>query len=207
MKHLDRPRLRLSHWVCQVCTDSLVCNDMSLHITRESRTRTLSLTRPEQLKAMGHPVRTRILQILEVEPSSAKELSTRLSMTHGKVGYHINVLADAGLIEIVEERPVRAVVEKVYATTYDRLRYAVEDTSADRLRFLLEQASREAAPEPVQPFGDHYRLMTAQMSIDRAAGFAERLADLVSEFGGSGGDGPQFAAVAAVYRTNIEPAS
>ena len=80
---------------------------MTLH------TRDLVMDSPDQLKAFADETRAKILRVLDDGPASAKQLSDLLKMSHGKVGHHMKVLREAGLIEVVEERPVRAVTERV----------------------------------------------------------------------------------------------
>jgi DNA-binding transcriptional ArsR family regulator len=173
-------------------------------MTLHNEPRTLVLTRPEQLQAMSHPVRTLILQALSTEAASAKRLSERLGMTHGKVGYHLKVLEREGLAEVVEERKVRAMTERVFAPTYDFLHVRVPGAEGDRLQFLLEQAAIEAAPGDEQPFDDFGRLYSIPMPVERAAEFAARLIALADEFADASEPGrPVFGFAGAVYRTTL----
>ena len=59
--------------------------------------------------------RTKILQVLDDRPASAKQLSDLLNMSHGKIGHHLKVLERHGFVEVVETRQVRAMTEKLYA--------------------------------------------------------------------------------------------
>lgn len=163
------------------------------------KTDTLVLTRASQLKALGHPVRTRLLNALEREPRSAKQLSVALGLTHGNVGHHLKVLESAGLVEVIEERPVRALTERIFAPTYGRLRIEVGGGAVDRLRFLFEQAAREAAPQERQPLSDQGRLYATSMPRAKAEEFAARLIALADEFGAFEGEGPTFGFAGAVY--------
>ncbi|MDH3540712.1 MAG: winged helix-turn-helix domain-containing protein [Acidimicrobiia bacterium] len=163
--------------------------------------RELLLTEVSQLKAIADPVRTRLLNALGANPASAKQLSASLGLTHGNVGHHLKVLERAGLVAVVEERRVRALTERIFATTFDRLRIEVGGGGLDKLRFLFEQAGREAAPQEEQPFSDQGRLYTVQMQQDRAAEFAARLIALGDEFATAGDDdGPAFGFAGAVYK-------
>jgi DNA-binding transcriptional ArsR family regulator len=169
-----------------------------------NRDQELVLTGAEQLKAIADPTRTKILQVRDDRPASAKQLAELLDMTHGKVGHHLKVLERHGLIQVVEERPVRAVTEKLYGLTYDRLRIRLSDPSdTDPLVFLFEQAAREVAPVAEQPFAEGRRLYSVRMSEARAAEFAERLETLADEFAASSGVGPMFGLAGAVYRTSV----
>jgi DNA-binding transcriptional ArsR family regulator len=170
---------------------------MTVHRIRE-----LVLSAPEQVKAIADHTRTRILQVLDDRPASAKQLSELLDMTHGKVGHHLKVLERHGLVEVVEERAVRAVTEKLYGLTYDYLRVKTAGRDAtDPLVFLFEQAVREAASAAAQPFDGGRRLYSIRMPQERAAEFARRLEQLADEFAASGGEGPVFGFAGAVFRT------
>ncbi len=130
-------------------------------------------------------------------------------MTHGKVGHHIKVLREAGLIEVVEERPVRAVTERFYGLTYERLRFKTD--SHDRLEFTLAQAAREALPTADQPFDPPAVFLTVRMSPERATHFNRRIRELADEFGQGGGDGAAnvYGLTASVFLTDtptMEPA-
>lgn len=133
-----------------------------------------------RLKAVANDTRATILRVLQDGPASAKQLSLLLGMSHGKIGHHVKVLREAGLIEVVEERPVRAVTERIYGLAFTRLRFDSE--RVDRLQFTLAQAAREALPAAQQPFDPPALLLTVRMSEARAAEFNRRLRELADEF-------------------------
>jgi DNA-binding transcriptional ArsR family regulator len=60
---------------------------------------------PDQMRAVVHPIRMRILDALREEgPSTATRLAALLGESSGATSYHLRVLADAGVIEEDEER-------------------------------------------------------------------------------------------------------
>ena len=80
----------------------------------------LTIERPEQLKALGHPVRLRVLEALGEagEALTNRELSHRLGVDPGHLHFHVRMLLNAGLIELVNdghgrEKPYRAVASHV----------------------------------------------------------------------------------------------
>jgi DNA-binding transcriptional ArsR family regulator len=81
----------------------------------------LTLERPEQLKALGHPLRLRVLETLgagEGEHLTNRELASRLGVDPGHLHFHVRMLLRAGLIELAEEgrgreKPYRAVARTV----------------------------------------------------------------------------------------------
>jgi predicted ArsR family transcriptional regulator len=59
------------------------------------------------------PARIEILSRLS-SPRTCPELAKELGMTTQKVNYHMNVLREAGLVRLVEERRKRGTVEGIY---------------------------------------------------------------------------------------------
>jgi DNA-binding transcriptional ArsR family regulator len=68
--------------------------------------RVLEVERPEQLKALGHPLRLKVLQVLGEAntPLTNRELAARLEVDPGHLHFHVRMLARAGLIEPVAGR-------------------------------------------------------------------------------------------------------
>lgn len=82
----------------------------------------LTIDKPEQLKALGHPLRVRVLQTLgegEDEALTNRELAERLGVDPGHLHFHVRTLLRAGLIELADgmgegrEKPYRAVARVV----------------------------------------------------------------------------------------------
>ncbi|HET7418106.1 MAG TPA: winged helix-turn-helix domain-containing protein [Solirubrobacterales bacterium] len=71
---------------------------------------------PQQVlvKALNHPVRVKALTILTDRTASPKEISELLEVPLSNVSYHVRVLEELGLIEIVEEESVRGSVAHFY---------------------------------------------------------------------------------------------
>src|ERR1700742_1094431 len=66
------------------------------------------------VRAISHPVRMRLLAILEKEPASPKMLAERLSIALGTIAYHIRTLNSLGLLELVDTKQRRGAVEHYY---------------------------------------------------------------------------------------------
>lgn len=73
------------------------------------------LDEPEQVRRALSPIRRELLARLR-EPASATQLAAALEMPRQRVGYHLRALEEAGLIELVEERPRRGCVERILRT-------------------------------------------------------------------------------------------
>ncbi len=83
----------------------------------------LVLDRPEQLKALGHPLRVRTLEMLGGDREGEgeltnRELAQRLGVDPGHLHFHVRMLLRAGLIQRAEggqgrEKPYRAVAANI----------------------------------------------------------------------------------------------
>ncbi len=77
----------------------------------------LTVERPEQLKALGHPLRLKVLQALGESDHALtnRELAARLSVDPGHLHFHVRMLHRAGLIELAaaagREKPYRPVAK------------------------------------------------------------------------------------------------
>jgi DNA-binding transcriptional ArsR family regulator len=66
------------------------------------------------VKALSHPVRVKALTILSEKVASPTEISELIEMPLGNVAYHVRVLDELGLVEVVEEEAVRGSVAHFY---------------------------------------------------------------------------------------------
>lgn len=72
---------------------------------------------PATAVAALDPVRARILAALAEEPASAAGVAARIGLPRQKVGYHLNALADRGLVVEVEQRKHGGLTERVLAAS------------------------------------------------------------------------------------------
>src|SRR3954471_4543016 len=68
----------------------------------------IALTRPSQVKAIGHSLRTTILSLLHERAATVSELAVALERPKSTVAHHVKVLAEAGLVQVVRTRRGRA---------------------------------------------------------------------------------------------------
>ena len=66
------------------------------------------------------PVRRRILTAL-TEPASAAGLSERLGLPRQNIGYHLNALEAAGLVQLVGERRKRGFTERLFVAAQNHV--------------------------------------------------------------------------------------
>src|SRR2546423_746741 len=76
----------------------------------------VDITDARVVKALAHPLRVRILTLLDEGELSPTELSEKLSVPIGNVSYHVRQLADLGLIRLTRETPRRGAVEHHYTS-------------------------------------------------------------------------------------------
>ena len=90
----------------------------------------IALTRPAQVKAIGHPLRTTILGLLHERAATVSELAVALERPKSTVAHHVKVLTEAGLVQVVRTRRVRAIEERFYGRTA-RMFYVSVERSPD----------------------------------------------------------------------------
>lgn len=159
------------------------------------------LEEPERIRAALSPVRRQLLVLLR-EPMSATELAAKIGTTRQRLGYHLNALESAGLIEVVDERQRRGFVERVYKATANDFvidpsamagheasddaqaqdRYAAEHLISASSETVREVTRMQAAAE-----GEGKRLLTFTIEVDVNLAtpadlerFADALADSVA---------------------------
>jgi len=68
------------------------------------------------LKAVSHPVRARALTVLNQRVASPSELATEQDAPVWDVAYHVRVLRELGMIQLVSTRQVRGATQHFYRT-------------------------------------------------------------------------------------------
>jgi len=163
----------------------LVCSVMTDKPPDYALADRMALTEPAQVKAIGHPVRTTILQLLHERAATVTELAAAIERPKSTVAHHVDVLARNGLLQVVRTRRVRAIEERFYGRTARMFFVAAESSPAGEAMpgdfNDFEVAARESAPAFAEGrlwgFIRHARLSEAQ-----ASEFWERMAELVEEF-------------------------
>jgi DNA-binding transcriptional ArsR family regulator len=145
----------------------------------------IALDQPSQVKAISHPLRTTILGLLHERAATVSELASALDRPKSTVAHHVKVLADAGLVQVVRTRRVRAIEERFYGRTA-RLFYVSVERDADGEDMPRDFNDFEvAARESVGAFhaGKLWGFIRhARISEEQASVFWERMAELVAEF-------------------------
>ena len=92
----------------------------------------------EAAKAVGHPLRARILEALAGEPRSPNELAVEFGEPLGNVSYHVTVLRDLAMIELVDTAPRRGAVEHYYQAKW-RVRLELEPLDGQASRATVRK--------------------------------------------------------------------
>jgi DNA-binding transcriptional ArsR family regulator len=101
---------------------------------------TMDLVDPRLAKALSHPMRTRILAILNERVASPNEISEMIVERLPNVSYHVRALQDLGCIELVSTAQRRGAIEHYY-------RAIVRPFFTDRDWKKLPQSGRQAVSD------------------------------------------------------------
>lgn len=137
---------------------------------------------PEELRAMAHRIRSTVLDLVLERAATVNELAEAIGRPPSTVAYHVDVLVEAGMLDVVRTRKVRAVEERFYGRTA-RIFYVgeIEPEQAAGLTNLLYVAAKDSTPAHE---ADELRALIRRARIprERAAEFWERVFELTNEF-------------------------
>lgn len=140
----------------------------------------LTIDRPDQLKALGHPLRLRVLEALgETEEAlSNRELAQRLGVDPGHLHFHVRMLLRAGLIQQVPSDKGR---EKPYRAAAKTLKVAPELVSqgASNLHVAVMDDLQRAQVEHASEGTFRFVRVTVRLDPEKAL---EVLSELVPRF-------------------------
>jgi DNA-binding transcriptional ArsR family regulator len=148
---------------------------------------TIEADTPSRLKALGDPLRNLLLDLVLERAMSVTELAERVRRPRGSIAHHVNVLVDAGLLQVVRTRRVRAVDERLYGRTAQIIIHPSGTHDGD-LPFVADARSEAdfdvlgddcAGPENSAA---GFTLRHARISAEAATEFKERLMQLALEF-------------------------
>lgn len=142
----------------------------------------LALSTAAQVRALGHPLRTTILQLLHERAATVSELAQAIGRPKSTIAHHVEVLRDNGLLQVVRTRKVRAIEERFYGRTA-RLFYVAQTSEEDLPRDFNDFAV--AAQESISAYENGKLwgfIRHARISPEQASQFWERMAELVEEF-------------------------
>ena len=124
------------------------------------------------LKALSHPTRQHILDMLGEGPSSPVRLMRRMdNISLNLVSHHIKVLKELGCVELVETVPRRGATEHIYRATKRHMFTAEEweaiephnraPITANVLRLISEDTGRAFLEGKIDELADNHLSRTA----------------------------------------------
>lgn len=102
----------------------------------------LTVNTVQQLKALGDTTRSRILGIIQLQPTTAKQIADKLGIAPGTIGHHLQVLEAAGLAHIVARRLVHGIIAKYYTRTARIFVYDFPSEVSDDLSVTLDMHTK-----------------------------------------------------------------
>jgi DNA-binding transcriptional ArsR family regulator len=134
---------------------------------------------PRYVKALAHPMRVRILAILDEREASPVQLAEMLDESLGVVSYHVRTLLNLGLLKLVATHQRRGALEHVYR--------AVEHPgfSDDAWGELGPVAKQRMLSAMLRQAGDYASGSAAAGGFDRADAHITRLPLKLDERGWS----------------------
>lgn len=82
----------------------------------------------DQQKLLANATRIQIIHLLNEQELTAKEVSDQLGKTAGTVHYHIQLLYNGGILELVKEQKKGGIIEKYYRSKSTR--FEIKDKNA-----------------------------------------------------------------------------
>lgn len=169
----------------------------------------LVVTAPDQLRALADQLRGQLLELLLERAATITEMAAAVDRPKSSVAYHVNLLHDVGLLQVVRTRRVRAVEERYYgrvARTY----YVGALTNDENKRLVapingLAQAAVEAGPAHV---ADELRctLVHARIPVESVRDFWAEVQELTRRFSQIPRSGNQvYGFAAGLYPTDAAP--
>lgn len=150
------------------------------------------ITTPEQFKALGHPMRHRLLFALGQGQATISQLAAALGSNKGNIAHHLKVLAAAGLVRPAGTRQVRGGTEQYYQRASRGLKYDNAATTEVAFRAL---AAEIAAAEP-DPF---LMLRTLRLTPEHSKQLTATLRDLAHQ-AEDASDQPRYGLLLGLYQ-------
>jgi DNA-binding transcriptional ArsR family regulator len=165
----------------------------------------LLLEQPEQLRALGDDLRTRIVVLLREHAHSITELAELLELPKGTVGHHVKVLEKAGLVRVVRTRQVRALTERYYGRTARLFAFkSTDEAGGEDVRNLTAASLRTAAQEMLPPDDEDrttFAVLRVRLTDADARRFARRLEKLERDLmAANDPKGKPYGLVATLFR-------
>ncbi|WP_035857200.1 ArsR/SmtB family transcription factor [Cryptosporangium arvum] len=152
----------------------------------------LEISEPAQHKALGHPLRHRLLMALGQQPATISQLSRTLEQRKGNIAHHMDVLYTAHLVEIAETRTVRGGTEHYYRRAARRLTFLDPDATPIVLRAVADEL---AVSEEIGG-----RLRNVRLTAEQARAVTSAIEEVIDDLEDAGDDAERYGLLAAVWK-------
>lgn len=136
-----------------------------------------NISDPRWVRAIAHPLRMRLLAMLDEEPASPVVLASKLSQSLGTVSYHVRTLYDLGVLDLVSTRQRRGATEHIYRA---RAHPRFTDEAWDELGTVPKQRLISASLNQIH---DYASRSAASGGFDRADAHISRSARKLDQQG------------------------
>ena len=145
-----------------------------------------------QFKALGHPMRHRLLLALGQGEATISQLAAALGSNKGTIAHHLKVLAGAGLVRPAGTRQVRGGTEQYYQRAFHGLKYDDAATTEVAFRALAAEIAA-AGPDPF------LMLRTLRLTPEHARQLTATLRDLAHQ-AEDAADQPRYGLLLGLYQ-------
>ncbi|WP_053364839.1 winged helix-turn-helix domain-containing protein [Bacillus sp. FJAT-27245] len=108
----------------------------------------------EQQKLISTPLRVKIIYLLCEEAMTAKQVADELGKTAGSIHYHVQQLYKGGILDLVETRENKGIIEKYYRSKATQFNLNTNDPERKGIR--TKAISLEFTDEELADFEEEY---------------------------------------------------
>ncbi|TCC23900.1 ArsR/SmtB family transcription factor [Kribbella speibonae] len=163
----------------------------------------LDVSSAAQFKALGHPLRHRLLFALGQEAATISQLAATLGTAKGNVAHHLGVLRDAGMVHVAETRQVRGGTEQYYRRSVRRFAFTGEGARANNT-VALQAVAADLETADADPMFTVRNLRLTAAQAEELAATLERMVDDLTDAGPAES---RYGVVVTVYRPRQSPTS
>jgi DNA-binding transcriptional ArsR family regulator len=156
----------------------------------------LEISSAEQFKALGHPLRHRLLFALGQDAATISQLAKMLDTRKGNIAHHLGVLRDAGLVKVAGTRQVRGGTEQYYQRSARIFDFVGEGGKANT-SVALQAVAADLESSTGEPL---LNLRNLRLTEGQAAELMEKLDGLLDSLEDAGPGEARYGVLAAVYR-------
>lgn len=153
----------------------------------------LEISAPAQYKALGHPLRHRILFALGQHAATISQLAKALDQRKGNIAHHLGVLQDAGLVTIVETRHVRGGTEHYYLRAARRFVFSGPEADPVAVRAIADEMATAGSI-----LG--FRIRNVRLTEEQAVAAAAALDELVDALEDAGDGAQRYGILATLFQ-------